>query len=294
MLAQPSWQVWIGHPVRLGIDTWPAQQLRQAKTYRLAEPALPAGPERNHLPGWSASWQVLITMLIAFTNTKGGVGKSTLAAHLAIWLFDRGYRVALLDTDGQRSAGEWVQNAEPRIAVRVATEMEAIREAKAELLKTHDVVVADSPGEEGDASRTVTFLADLAIVPLQPSKLDVRAIKDALKAIRLAQEMTGGVRPQAVLVLNGTRKRSIRARQLREQLMTLGIHMATSEVRRYDAIVESCDTAVTRMRELDAKEAAADIERLFTEVILPRLLEAGITAGVVRTGSEFHQRVANE
>ena len=232
-------------------------------------------------------------MLIAFTNTKGGVGKSTLAAHLAIWLFDGGYRVALLDTDGQKSAGEWVQNAEPGIEVRVATEMEAIRAAKADLLKTHDIVVADSPGEEGDASRTVTFLADLAIVPLQPSKLDVRAIKDALKAIRLAQEMTGGSRPEAVLVLNGTRKRSIRARRLREQLVSLGLKMAAAEIRRYDAIVESCDTAVTRMVEFDAKEAAEDIGRLFAEIVVPRFAAAGIVPHTTEVNSEKRKEAAN-
>lgn len=217
-----------------------------------------------------------------------------MAAHLAIWLFDRGYRVALLDTDGQESAGNWVQNAEPGIEVRVATEMEAIRSAKADLLITHDIVVADSPGEEGDASRTVTFLADLAIIPLQPSKLDVRAIKDALKAIRLAQEMTGGARPEAVLVLNGTRKRSIRARRLREQLVSLGLKMAAAEVRRYDAIVESCDSAVTRMEDLDAKEATIDIDRLFTELIVPRLLAAGIIAYTTETTSRKRKKAANE
>ena len=221
------------------------------------------------------------------------MGKSTLAAHLAIWLFDGGYRVALLDTDGQKSAGEWVQNAEPGIEVRVATEMEAIRAAKADLLKTHDIVVADSPGEEGDASRTVTFLADLAIVPLQPSKLDVRAIKDALKAIRLAQEMTGGSRPEAVLVLNGTRKRSIRARRLREQLVSLGLKMAAAEIRRYDAIVESCDTAVTRMVEFDAKEAAEDIGRLFAEIVVPRFAAAGIVPHTTEVNSEKRKEAAN-
>lgn len=240
-------------------------------------------------------------MLIAFTNTKGGVGKSTLAAHLAIWLFDRGYRVALLDTDDQRSAGEWVQNAEPGIAVRVATEMDAIRATKTDLLDTNQIVVADSPGEEGDASRTVTFLADLVIVPLQPSKLDVRAIKSALKAVRLAQEMTGGARPEAILVLNGTRKRSVRAKKLRQQLASLGFPVAESEVRRYDAICDSCDTAVTRMDELDAKEAARDIDQLFTELIVPRLRAANIvsespsvTVQDELVSGTIMQKVANE
>ena len=216
-------------------------------------------------------------MFIVFSNTKGGVGKSTLAAHLAIWLFDRGYRVSLLDTDIQGTASEWVRNAEPELLVRVATEMDAIRAARNELLSEHDIVVADSPGEEGDASRTATFLADLAIVPLQPSKPDLRAIKDALKTIRLARELTGGCRPEAILVLNGTRKRSVRARKFREQLSALGLPLAVTEVRRYDAICESCDSAVTRMSDLDAEEAATDINSLFDEVMGPKLLARSIT-----------------
>lgn len=90
-------------------------------------------------------------MLIAFANTKGGVGKSTLAAHLAIWLYDRGVSVALLDADEQMTSSTWVSNAEPEIKVVTATDMEAIQHARAELQKTVSVIVADTPGKESDA-----------------------------------------------------------------------------------------------------------------------------------------------
>ena len=62
-------------------------------------------------------------MVILFTNTKGGVGKSTLASHLVLFLHDRGSRVAaLLDADQQLSSSEWVSDAEPAITVRQAQE----------------------------------------------------------------------------------------------------------------------------------------------------------------------------
>ena len=66
-------------------------------------------------------------MLVAFANTKGGVSKSTLSAHLAIWLWDEGYRVALLDADEQQTSATWVRNAEPAITVTAVTDMEGIR-----------------------------------------------------------------------------------------------------------------------------------------------------------------------
>jgi len=205
-------------------------------------------------------------MLICFTNTKGGVGKSTLACHLAIWLFDHGHRVALLDADKQGTATEWIKNAEPGITVRTALEMDAIQKARDELLATHDFVVGDAAGEEGEASNTLTLLSDIAIIPLQPSKPDVRALKDGLKAIRLAHAMTGGARPEAILVLNLVRKRSLRSARLKEQLRSHGLRVAECDVRRLDPLADACDSAVTRDDRPQVREAARDIDALFNEL----------------------------
>ncbi len=210
-------------------------------------------------------------MLVAFTNTKGGVGKSTLAAHLAIWLYDQGYRVALLDTDIQQSSAPWVRAAEPAITVATAFEMEQIQKACEDLRRSHEIVVVDTPGKENDASHTVPFLVDLTVLPLQPSKLDLRAVKDALKSIRLAQQVTGGKRPEAVFVLYLTAKGDVQTRILREQLAASGFPVAGSEVRRLNALRDACDSAVTRLRPSEAREAKTDIHALFMELLGDRL-----------------------
>ena len=59
-------------------------------------------------------------MLIAFCNRKGGVGKSTLAVHVAVFLQDRGFNVGFLDADKQRSGSEWLSEAEPSINIATA------------------------------------------------------------------------------------------------------------------------------------------------------------------------------
>ena len=210
-------------------------------------------------------------MFITFTNTKGGVGKSTLASHLAIWLFDRGYRVALLDTDPQGTSSEWIKRAEPDITVRATSDSDAIQAMRDELMANHDFVIADAPGEEGEAANAVTMLADLAILPLQPTKPDVRALKDALKTIRLAHAVTQGKRPETILVLNCVRKKSLRTSVLRKQLHSLGFRVAEAEVRRLDALADACDSAVTREPTPKAREATADIDSLFSEILAGRL-----------------------
>ncbi|MBX9787497.1 MAG: hypothetical protein K2Y37_01150 [Pirellulales bacterium] len=194
------------------------------------------------------------------------MGKSTLASHLAIWLFDLGFRVALLDTDEQQTSAQWVTVAEPAITVVSAHEMDDIRTARSELFASHEIVVADSPGSGGDASQTITLLADFAVVPLQPSKPDVRAIKDALKFVRLAQEMNAGARPVLSLVLTFTAKADVQTRRLRSQLEQLGMSVAKAEVRRLNAFRDACDTAVTRNISRDGREAAGDLESLYNEL----------------------------
>lgn len=111
-------------------------------------------------------------MLIAFTNTKGGVGKSTLAVHLALWLFDQGFRVAVLDCDEQRSTSEWVTEGEPGITCQVATTPENTLSQARNLARSHDFVIGDGPGGLDGLSRTLLILADLAILPITPSILD--------------------------------------------------------------------------------------------------------------------------
>ena len=52
-------------------------------------------------------------MIVVVANSKGGVGKPTVAAHLAAWLAARGARVVLADCDAQASSSEWLAEAAP-------------------------------------------------------------------------------------------------------------------------------------------------------------------------------------
>lgn len=232
-------------------------------------------PENTGLSVWPAL-RYGRHMLITFTNTKGGVGKSTLACHLAIWLHDKGFRVAMLDTDEQQSSARWIQAAEPGITLVVAHKIDEIRKARTTLLETHDVVVADSPGSSGDASHSVTLLADLAIVPLQPSKLDVWGVADALKFVRLAQEMGGSRKPEAAIVLTFTAKGDVQTKELRRQLQSLelGATIARSEIRRLNAFRDACGSAVTRKRDPRSQDAAGDIDALFMELLADKLFRS--------------------
>jgi chromosome partitioning protein len=219
-----------------------------------------------------------VALIVAFTNTKGGVSKSTLASHLAIWLHDKGIRVSLLDADGkQDSSATWIRKAGLSIPVAVACETQEIQTALKDLASACDVVVADTPGHANDASQTVTLLCDIAVVPLQASKLDLWAIKEALKFVFLGHQISGGLKPDCRILLTKTAKRDIQARRLRSVLKDqLSIPVMKSEMRALNAFRDSPESAVTRMKGGDAINAATDIEAIFHELLAGKLPGIGV------------------
>jgi chromosome partitioning protein len=215
-------------------------------------------------------------MIITITNTKGGTGKSNLSAHLAIWLRERRISVALLDTDvDQCTSSIWLKKAEPIIPLAVAGEPNEIKKRLKELVANTQVVVVDTPGSASAAAFTATLLADIAVIPLQPSESDVWAIDKALQAVSVAHEATAGKRPETFIVLTCTALRDVQARALRQQLQAnLPYRIARAEVRRLFAFRAATGKSVTRMKGTDAEKARADLNALFCEILGGRL--AGI------------------
>src|SRR5260370_11893132 len=118
----------------------------------------------------------VLAMIIVVANSKGGVGKSTLAVHLAAWLFEQGHTVTLADCDTQHSSSEWAKEAVPGVqAVRLADPDEILDRLPA-LGQQADYVVADGPGSNTETSRAPLLCADMALVPCNPRETEGRAL----------------------------------------------------------------------------------------------------------------------
>jgi chromosome partitioning protein len=140
-------------------------------------------------------------MIIALANSKGGVGKSTVAVHLSVWLAEHGLKVALVDADVQGSSTVWLHEAAAGIKIlRLQTPddvLDQIPRAQAEF----DQIVVDGPAGLSEVTRSILLLADTAVLPCGPSILDLRAVTDAIRVVRQVQRIRQGA-PQAVLVPN--------------------------------------------------------------------------------------------
>ncbi len=210
-------------------------------------------------------------MFVCTANTKGGVGKSTIAVHLAAWFHDQGFRTALIDADAQRSSSQWITEVEPGITVVTTNTPDECLQKAQELLLSHDMVVGDGPGGLDDLSRTMLLLADLALLPISPSILDLRSVQQATTILRYAQGINKG-KPEGCLILNKMRTRDTISRELKVAASTLGVRVASNVVRDLQAYRDAAQqgSVVSRMGKKSI-EAASDMDALFHELVDPFL-----------------------
>lgn len=209
-------------------------------------------------------------IIIGLCNSKGGPGKSTIALNLAIMVYDLGKSVGFIDAEEYAPQAEVLTKYEPGIQVRAATTTIAIDDALHELKQNCEVVVLDSPGKTGgEEVATICTLADLVIVPIKTSRKDLRQTKPVLRMIKNCQDRQQG-KPEVVIVLNETHKRSVAARAYRDQLSAVGLEIAQSEIR-LNGYHKQNDFVTRNPKLPDGPRAAEDMKSLFDEVIVPRL-----------------------
>ena len=120
-------------------------------------------------------------MIVSFLNQKGGVGKTTLAIHVADALARRNKRVLLVDADPQGSALDWAAARRGESLFPVAGLPRAsIHKELPTLAHGYDVVIIDGPPRVYDVARSAIMASDLVLVPVQPSPYDVWAAKEII------------------------------------------------------------------------------------------------------------------
>ena len=210
-------------------------------------------------------------MIYLLVNKKGGVGKSTLAQTLAVYLHDTGRKVAALDADNQLSLAKAISRAEPQITVGAQFDPNQIPQTLKHLAEGHDDVVADAPAKLGDETRALMVMADVAVFPMEPTHKSLQATKESIEVLEYARAITGGRPKNAWLVLNKVKKRTRILKEIETEVAPkLGLTCAASKIRDLQAFPEA-DQQGTVVTRLDAKnpsvrKAQMDVSALFLEL----------------------------
>lgn len=126
---------------------------------------------------------------IVLASRKGGVGKTTLSAHLAIAAERAGEgRVALADADPQGGLAAWWNARTAETPAFVAMD----RGPKALVDRCRrggiDLLIVDTPPSVGDVISLVVQVADLVLVPVRPSPHDLRAVGGTVELVEAAKK----------------------------------------------------------------------------------------------------------
>ncbi|GAB4180468.1 MAG: ParA family partition ATPase [Thalassobaculales bacterium] len=169
----------------------------------------------------------MVAKIITIAQQKGGAGKTTLAAHLAVAWSGLGHRVAVVDIDPQGSLTAWDRlRAEVGPATtldvrgvsgwRVATEVDRLK-------RDHAIVLVDSPPHAETEARAAVRAADLVVVPVQPSPMDLWASRATLDMAR--KEGT-----PALVVLNRVPPRAKLTQTMQQKIAELGAPVADTVI----------------------------------------------------------------
>lgn len=206
----------------------------------------------------------MTALILTIAQQKGGAGKTTLAAQLAVSIAATGRKVVAVDIDPQASLSGWhslrreTLQGDGGIGLsgiagwRLASEIDRLKRA-------FDVVVVDSPPHAETEARIAVRIADLVLVPLQPSPMDLWATGATL-------DLAAKEKVPAMLVLNRAPPRGKALDAVRAAIAERKMPLAESEIGNRTVFALSMMDGLGVAEVEPAGPAAAEIAQLIAEI----------------------------
>ncbi len=208
-------------------------------------------------------------MIIALLNQKGGVGKTTIATHLAGEMARAGCSVLLIDADPQASALDWSQRRAqlglPRQFGVMGLARETLHQEAPELARHVDHVIIDGPPRVTALARSALLAADMVLIPVQPSPYDVWASSEMVSLVNEARLFRPTLR--AAFVVNRHISRTLIARDTKRALADQPFDALAIEIHQRVIFAESASGG-RLVREVDSHSAAVREMAALTDAVL--------------------------
>ncbi|CAO3438973.1 hypothetical protein [Azospirillum doebereinerae] len=163
--------------------------------------------------------------IFTFANSKGGVGKTTLAYAMTEYLKRHGFSVCVLDADPNKNLSGWMAaTAIAEFRVVQADDLVQIANAMAE---SFDFVIIDVPGANSTALINAVDISSLVLIPTKADAKDVveafRTYQHVLNAITKARRFSPKAHIPAAAVLSQVDRRASVDQVARHQLQGLNV-----------------------------------------------------------------------
>lgn len=210
-------------------------------------------------------------MVIAITNLKGGVGKTTIATNIAVELKRRGYEVCIVDTDlGQQSSMEWGGNRDqslPSVPV-FGIAIKQLNKEVAELNNKYQIVIIDGTPQLSELADRTILASDILLIPLTPSIYDYRGFEGFLERYEQVKGLkeASGSEVRAFVVLNRVVPNSNVSKDITAAVKEYEIGIMETQLVNRVAYVDSASEGKGVVEYKDRK-ASSEIENLTAELL---------------------------
>jgi chromosome partitioning protein len=163
--------------------------------------------------------------VISVLNLKGGCGKSTIAVNLACELASSGEKVLLIDNDAQGTARHWWTNG--RLPLKgefmpLENDEDGERMVRAAAARQERYLVLDAPAHVTAATLAASKIADLVLIPITASGIDLVATEAAVELVRQARALRRSGSPRCLIVPSKIDRRTDAGRQIDQRLQGFG------------------------------------------------------------------------
>lgn len=210
--------------------------------------------------------------IIAVVNQKGGVGKTSVTMELAGTLARRGFKVLVVDADPQGTATRWAAAAPddtpfPAAVMSLSAAGGKVHREVAKFTEDYEVILIDCPpAADSPVPQSALLIADLALVPVIPSPLDLWSSTGIRQVIEAISQSNEGL--QARLVINALEPRTSLAKEVVDILSAFGIPRAETALHHRTVYRQSAVFGGTvHLFGSKAAPAIEEVERLTDEVL---------------------------
>lgn len=203
--------------------------------------------------------------VIALLGNKGGAGKTTLCVNMATAIASSS-SIAVLDADPQQSSSQWFDISEMDYGLDVHDASKGIATVLNDLSESSDFVLIDCPPSvHSDQMQEALELADMALIPVQPSPLDIWATVHVEEAVETAKQKNPDL--QAMMVINQYEPWTKLSKMMERAMAELTLPTAETMIHRRSVYRNSFLEGLT-VHNMGSKgsDASAEIFRLIREI----------------------------
>ena len=201
-------------------------------------------------------------MIISVINSKGGVGKTTLAINVAHSLILRGFKVLIVDADTQGSSRDWNATNEGKVVPTIGLDRKSL-EQDVKALTGFDYIIIDSAPNAKEMAVAALKSSNVVLIPVQPSALDIWATSDLVALVKERQAINPKLK--ATFVVNRKIQGSSTTKEINSILANSELHVLKCGLNQRVGYADTLAVGKT-IQDIGGK-ARTDLELLVDELL---------------------------